>query len=140
MDQVTYQQRYNVAVSRAKNQVWIVHSLHKNEDLKAHGGCFDIRRSLLEYAANPKVFNKDEEISKQAESPFEVEVCQYLSSYGFDFIQQYPAGAYRIDIAMKGRKVAVECDGDRWHSSPKQIEADMERQTILERQIGRAHV
>lgn len=97
------------------------------------GGCFDIRRSLLEYAANPKVFNKDEEISKQAESPFEVEVCQYLSSYGFDFIQQYPAGAYRIDIAMKGRKVAVECDGDRWHSSPKQIEADMERQTILER-------
>lgn len=69
MDQVTYQQRYNVAVSRAKNQVWIVHSLHKNEDLKAHGGCFDIRRSLLEYAANPKVFNKDEEISKQAESP-----------------------------------------------------------------------
>lgn len=133
MDQVTYQQRYNVAVSRAKNQVWIVHSLHKNEDLKAHGGCFDIRRSLLEYAANPKVFNKDEEISKQAESPFEVEVCQYLSSYGFDFIQQYPAGAYRIDIAMKGRKVAVECDGDRWHSSPKQVEADMERQTILER-------
>lgn len=44
-------------------------------------------------------------------------------------------GSYRIDIvAIDGeKKVAIECDGERWHSSDLQVRNDMERQTILER-------
>ena len=133
MDEIKYQQRYNVAVSRAKNQLWIVHSLHKGMDLKIQDGLYDIRRSLLEYADNPSAFIDDDKIRENADSPFEVEVCQYLAQHGFDYTQQYPAGAYYIDIAMKGKKVAIECDGDRWHSTPEQVANDMERQTILER-------
>lgn len=132
-DQSIYQQRYNVAVSRAKNQVWIVHSLHPKDDLKIQDNLYDIRRSLLEYAADPKAFTGDEGIERKADSPFEMEVCQFLSSHGFSYIQQYPAGSYRIDIAMQGKKVAIECDGDRWHSTEQQVANDMERQTILER-------
>lgn len=133
MDQLIYQQRYNVAVSRAKNQVWIIHSLHKNTDLQIQNGCYDIRRSLLEYAENPSAFIDNDEIRKQADSPFEVEVCQYLLQHGYEILQQYPVGAYHIDIVIKGKKVAIECDGDRWHSTGRQVANDMERQTILER-------
>lgn len=41
--------RYNAAVSRAKNQVWLVHSLDTAKDLKEE----DIRRKLIEYSMNP---------------------------------------------------------------------------------------
>lgn len=133
MDHRVYQQRYNVAVSRAKNQIWIVHSLHKETDLKIQDGKYDIRRSLLEYADNPHAFVKDQDIENNADSPFEAEVCQYLSAYGFSYTQQYPVGSYYLDIAMNGTKVAIECDGDRWHSTEEQIANDMERQAILER-------
>ena len=37
-------------------------------------------------------------------------------------------------MAIDGKeKVAIECDGERWHSSETQVRNDMERQTILER-------
>lgn len=32
-----------------------------------------------------------------------------------------------------GEQVAIECDGDRYHSGQEKIREDMERQTILER-------
>lgn len=49
--------------------------------------------------------------------------------------QQKKVGAYRLDIiAVCGEKtVAIECDGERWHSGENKIREDMERQTILER-------
>jgi len=43
-------QRYNVAVSRAKDQLWVVNSLDCGADLKPG----DMRRRLLEYVANPR--------------------------------------------------------------------------------------
>ena len=44
-------------------------------------------------------------------------------------------GAYRLDLVAVcgGRSVAIECDGERWHSGESKIREDMERQTILER-------
>lgn len=37
-------------------------------------------------------------------------------------------------VAVCGKKrVAIECDGERWHSGEAKIREDMERQTILER-------
>lgn len=34
---------------------------------------------------------------------------------------------------LREEKVAIECDGERWHSGEAKIREDMERQTILER-------
>ena len=44
-------------------------------------------------------------------------------------------GAYRIDLvaSYQDQQVAIECDGEAFHSSPEQIQADMHRQAILER-------
>ena len=73
-------QRYNVAVSRAKDQLWVVHSLDYTRDLK-NG---DLRRDLLEYADNPKAFAQLVEKAKaKAESPFEEAVAKTLIASGY---------------------------------------------------------
>lgn len=125
-------QRYNVAVSRAKDQIWIIHSLDYSVDLKPG----DMRRRLLEYAANPHVASvNNTAIDEASDSPFEAEVAKALVAKGYHIVQQYPVGAYYIDmVAIDGnRRIAIECDGERWHSSEEQIRNDMERQSILER-------
>ena len=53
---------------------------------------------------------------------------------GYRVIAQWPVGAYRIDLVVEGggKRLAVECDGDRWHPIEK-LEEDMARQAVLER-------
>ena len=124
--------RYNVAVSRARDQLWVVHSLDRNNDLKSG----DIRKRLLDYISDPKAYiGKDEFIVKKAESPFEVSVAKKLIAEGYNIVQQWEVGSYRIDmVAVCGnKKIAIECDGERYHRGEKKIAQDMERQTILER-------
>lgn len=124
--------RYNVAVSRARDQLWVVHSLDAANDLKPG----DIRKKLLDFAANPNALEiSHEKISAASESPFEKAVATALSDRGYHLVQQWEVGAYRLDmVAVCGRKtVAIECDGERWHSGDAKIREDMERQTILER-------
>ena len=125
-------QRYNVAASRAKDQLWVVHSLDYTKDLKSG----DLRRDLLEYADNPKAFTQlAEKVKEKAESPFEEEVGKALVAAGYHITQQWDVGAYRIDMVVlySGKSVAVECDGKAFHSGDEQVRKDMERQTILER-------
>lgn len=125
-------QRYNVAVSRARDQLWIVHSLDVEQDLKIG----DIRRKLLEYAKNPQgTVQRREQIKKEADSPFEEEVVSRLVKDGYRITQQWQVGSYRIDlVAQYGKKkIAIECDGNRYHSTIEQVERDMQRQTVLER-------
>lgn len=125
-------QRYNVAASRAKDQMWVIHSLDLNKDLQ----CNDLRKQLLEYVQNPDNFiHRQEEIREKADSPFEEEVCSILVAKGYNIKQQWAVGAYRIDLVIcyKDKKIAIECDGEMFHSSEEKIRKDMERQTILER-------
>lgn len=124
-------QRYNVAVSRAKDQLWVVHSLDYTADLKPG----DMRRRLLEYVTNlGTVAAKASKIEEASDSPFEAAVAKALVEKGYHIVQQWQVGAYYIDmIAICGKKrIAIECDGERWHSGDK-IREDMERQAILER-------
>jgi very-short-patch-repair endonuclease len=130
-DQST-KQRYNVATSRAKDQLWIIHSLDYSKDLKSG----DIRRDLLEYADNPKAYTSIvEAIKAKAESPFEEAVAKSLVADGYNITQQWEVGSYRIDMVVQYNKIkiAVECDGEQYHSGEEKVREDMERQTILER-------
>ena len=124
--------RYNVAASRARDQLWVVHSLDAANDLKPD----DLRKKLIDYAVNPSARKLlHEQIERAAESPFEEEVAKSLSDRGYHLVQQWEVGAYRIDmVAVCGKKtIAIECDGERYHSGEVQVRKDMERQTILER-------
>lgn len=127
-----FRKRYNVAVSRARDQLWVVHSLDPASDLKPG----DIRKTLIDYAINPNAIEVQlSEVAEKSESPFEQSVASSLVGRGFHIIQQWPVGAYRLDmVVVSGQKrVAIECDGERWHSGEDKVREDMERQTILER-------
>jgi len=126
-----YKKRYNVAVSRARNQLWVVHSLDPDTHLK--GG--DLRRRLIEHARDPQALLRlMEEQGKRTDSVFEKLVLQRLLSAGYRVQPQWSVGAYRIDLVVEGqaRRLAVECDGERWHTL-EQLDRDLERQAILER-------
>ena len=126
-----YKKRYNVAVSRARNQLWVVHSIDPDTHLK--GG--DLRRRLIEHARDPQALMRAmEEQGKRTDSVFEKLVLQRLISAGYRVHPQWPVGARRIDLVVEGttKRLAVECDGERWHT-PEQLQQDLERQSILER-------
>ena len=122
--------RYNVAASRARDQLWVVSSLDAANDLKPG----DIRKQLLDYAGNPGAA-ESENAPKAEPSPFESAVVQALTDRGYHLRQHHPVGAYTLDMVAvcEGRSVAIECDGEHWHSGESRIREDMERQTILER-------
>jgi hypothetical protein len=45
-------------------------------------------------------------------------------------------GSFRIDLVVGDpdrKRLAIECDGEQWHT-PEQLQKDLERQAILERQ------
>lgn len=124
--------RYNVAASRAKDQLWVVDSLDTMNDLKPG----DIRRQLIDFSLNPNsVQDINNRIEIYSESPFESSVAKYLSARGYHLLQQWKVGAYRLDMVVVcgNRKIAIECDGERYHSGEAKVREDMERQTILER-------
>ena len=124
--------RYNVAASRAKDQLWVVDSLDSASDLKPG----DLRKKLIDWSMNPQKNQYEyEKNEKESESPFESEVAKALFSRGFHVVQQWEVGAYMLDMVAlyKEKKVAIECDGERYHSGEAKIREDMERQTILER-------
>ena len=124
--------RYNVAASRAKDQLWVVHSLDHANDLKGN----DLRKTLIEYAKNPEAFaRRIDKVKAFAESPFEEAVGKALIAKGYRIVQQWEVGSYRLDIVVIGKdgRAAIECDGELWHSGDDKIRDDMERQAILER-------
>jgi very-short-patch-repair endonuclease len=130
-DQELFKQRFNVAASRARDQMWIVHSLSPNNDLKAD----DLRRQLIEHAEDPaRLMRALEEKEKRTQSNFEREVMKRLAAAGYQVTPHWRIGTFRIDLVVEGdgKRLAIECDGDRYHPLEK-LPEDMERQSVLER-------
>jgi len=124
-----YKKRYNVAASRARDQMWVVHSLDAKADLKPG----DLRRRLIEHALDPAAAQK-EDGSARGESELERRVLAELAKRGYRAAPQWKVGKYRIDLVVLGAKtrLAIECDGDRYLPVEKIPEA-MARQSVLER-------
>lgn len=126
-----YKKRYNVAASRARDQMWVVYSMQPDVDLKAG----DIRRRLIKHALDPlATLQEFQSVEAKAESPFELDVIRRLVAKGYRVIPQWEVGRYRLDIVVDDgkRRLAIECDGDRYHPLEK-LADDMARQAILER-------
>jgi len=145
----TDQRRFNVAASRAEDQMWLFHSATRND---LSDTC--LRKRLLEFFQNPssqisqalgeeaeqlreKAYSANRQIEeppKPFDSWFELDVCLAIATRGYRVLPQYPIAGKFIDLVVEGKKtqLAVECDGDHWHG-PEQFEADMERQRKLER-------
>jgi very-short-patch-repair endonuclease len=126
-----WKKRYNVAASRAKDQLWVVYSLDHQTQLKPG----DLRRRLIEHAIDPSALMRQlEEGLARAESPFEAEIIGRLVAEGYQVHPQWRVGAYRIDMVVtgeNGKRLAIECDGDRYHYN--KVADDLARQALLER-------
>jgi len=130
-DQELFKQRFNVAASRARDQMWIVHSLSPHNDLKAD----DLRRQLIEHAEDPaRLMRALEEKEKRTQSNFEREVMKRLVAAGYRVTAHWKIGTFRIDLVVEGegKRLAIECDGDRYYPLEK-LPEDMDRQSVLER-------
>jgi very-short-patch-repair endonuclease len=126
-----FRQRFNVAASRPKDQLWVIHSLDHQRDLQPG----DLRRRLIEHAENPSALIRQQlGLEGRTESEFEKLVLRRLVAAGFRVRPQWVVGRYRIDLVVEssGGRLAVECDGDRFHPI-EQVAEDMARQAVLER-------
>ncbi len=126
-----FKQRYNVAASRARDQLWLVHSLDPAQDLQEG----DLRRRLIDHVRDPSATKRAlMRAEGRAESTLEAAVRQRLLAAGYSVAPRTWIGRYRIDIVVSGAsgQVGVECDGDE--SLPlERIPDDMARQAVLER-------
>jgi very-short-patch-repair endonuclease len=133
-ERASFKQRYNVASSRAKDQLWLVHSLDPRRDLQPT----DLRRRLIEHVQNPaaaaEAAPEPARARKRTPSAFETEVVAGLRAAGFQADTQVEVGGYRIDIVVSDgrRRVAIECDGDRVQALDR-VADEMARQAVLER-------
>jgi very-short-patch-repair endonuclease len=125
-----FKQRFNVAASRARDQMWVVHSLDP-ADLKPK----DLRRRLIQHAEDPEAVKLLMKASESAsETPLENEVHTRLFEAGYRVLPHFRVGYYTIDLVVEGggRRLAIECDGDKT-VAVEQLREDMARQAILER-------
>src|SRR5256714_12930134 len=104
-----FKQRFNVAASRARDQMWVVHSLNP-ADLKPK----DLRRRLIQHAEDPeavRLLMKQSEDS--SETPLEHEVHNRLFEAGYRVLPHWRVGFYTIApvVAGGGGRLAIEGDG-----------------------------
>lgn len=133
-------QRYNVAVSRAQDQVWLFHSVPidqlKNPDdmrFRLLEYCLEAQRAAAAGAADPELV-PDDVVVAPFESLFEQQVFNRIVERGYHVEPHFDASGYDIDMVVVGRKtmVAIQCDGDRWQGS-EEFHRDLARQRDLER-------
>ncbi|MGW7082209.1 AAA domain-containing protein [Streptomyces sp. NPDC054871] len=134
------QQAYNVAASRAQDQMWLFYSVPPDR-LKPH----DLRLNLLTYMENPPAaLEAADDIGpvlldvRRApfDSLFEQQVYVRIKERGYHVVPQFPAGSKRVDLVVVGGRgrLAVECDGDPFHRATReQIENDQRRDRELQR-------
>lgn len=123
--------RINVAASRARQQMWVVHSVDPE-----HFPDGDLRGALIRHCRDAgETTSPSGNLLDACESQFERDVLQRIVARGYRTVSvQHNVGRYRIDIVVEGphARLAVECDGDRWHG-PDVWHKDRARQQVLER-------
>jgi superfamily I DNA and/or RNA helicase len=103
---------FNVAASRACNQMWVVHSLRPEKDLKPG----DLRYRLIKHAQDPNGLRKKtiakEEVFK---SDLQRSIFKELQSRGYRVLLNFEVGMRAIDIVAEGedrQRLAIQCDGE----------------------------
>lgn len=125
-------QRLNVAMSRARDRMYLFRSVREDEY-----GADTLTAKTIRHFKAP--FRQDEvqvaQLRELCESDFELEMFDLLVAKNYRVRPQVKCGSYRIDFVVEGnegRRLAVECDGDRFHGPGQWID-DMHRQRVLER-------
>jgi very-short-patch-repair endonuclease len=126
------QQRFNVALSRARDRMYLFRSVEQDafaEDTLSGAILRHFKQPFRQDARSTHV------LRGRCESGFEFEMFDELVKRGYRVEPQVHCGGFKIDFVVEGRegrRLAIECDGDRFHG-PGQWSDDMARQRVLER-------
>jgi very-short-patch-repair endonuclease/DNA polymerase III delta prime subunit len=123
----------NVAASRARDQLWVIHSLDLGRDLKAN----DLRLKLIHHASNPDGLRPKEldKSTRKLNSELERQVHERLVDAKYSVTIGCQVGEFVLDLVVvgqKGNRVAIQCDGDR-QVDREALELSLYRQMTLER-------
>jgi very-short-patch-repair endonuclease len=112
--------------------MWVVHSV----DPSSFFPDGDLRGALIRHCRDAGATTAPPaNLLDACESQFERDVLQKITARGYRKVSvQHSVGRYRIDIVVEGphARLAVECDGDRWHG-PEVWHKDRAWQQVLER-------
>jgi very-short-patch-repair endonuclease len=128
-----YEQRFNVAVSRARDRLVLVRSVAAS-DLNPG----DLKLALIEHFRDPTKADhviRPKEVLDLCQSDFERDFGRCLLDLGYRIRPQVPVGGYSIDFVVEGaddRRLAIELDGDKYHGPDKWTD-DVRRQRAMER-------
>ncbi|MFI6225047.1 AAA domain-containing protein [Nocardia salmonicida] len=134
-------QRYNVAASRAADQMWVFHSLQ----LQDLGNAEDMRYQLLDYCQSleaaqtldddelPTPVSEDRTVAPFS-SVFEQQVFNRILDRRYRVRAHYEVGIHTLDMVIVGGhiRVAVLCEGDAW-AGPQAYQQALSWQRDLER-------
>ena len=127
-----FEQRFNVALSRARDRMYLYRSVTESELTNES----DLRLKVLRHFQDPMPQQK------QADNPldlchsnFERDFYTRLVGLGYFVTPQVNVGRYSIDLVVEvenDRRLAIELDGDQFHPPEKWL-ADFMRQRTMER-------
>lgn len=130
-------QRFNVAVTRARDQVFLYHSIPLGEFKNQQ----DWRYRLLNWFYDPMTEELKagrDALKKQFDcgraSHFSLDVGNLILDRGYKVIAEYEVIGRRIDLVVQGEnaRLAVECDGDQYHTI-ENFDEDYSREQQLRR-------
>ena len=123
---------FNVASSRARDQLWVVHSLRPDKDLKAG----DLRYKLIKHAQDPSGLRK-KTIAKEKvfTSDLQKAIFAELKERRYWLSLNFEVGTRAIDVVAHGegnQRLAIQCDGESIKTS-EELGAEMEYYMTLRR-------
>jgi hypothetical protein len=133
-------QRYNVAASRARDQMWVFHSI----PLAALSNQEDMRFQLLDHCYGVMSSDRSEGVLtapapldvrvEPFNSLFEQRVANRLVHLGYAVVPAFSVERLRLDLVVVGAasRLAILCEGDTWQG-PQAYERDLATQRDLER-------
>ncbi len=146
LTRLEYQRRFNVATSRARDQVWLFHSVTA-DDLEPT----DLRHNYLSYVLSQASATAGANVGPALTAPalrdvrpdiphprfdtlFEQRVFRALRELGYLVWPQVEVNGRRVDLVVAGgrARLAVECDADTV-MSPEQIAHEFARERELRR-------
>ncbi len=137
------ERRLNVAITRAKDSLQVITSLHGTDVAIAEGASMGkkLLREFLQYAENGEIA-LDVAVTSAGyddhDTDFEEEVCDFLRENGYEVDNQVGCCRYKMDMGLRrpGESdyvLAIECDGATYHSAKNARDRDRLRQEVLER-------
>ncbi len=137
------ERRLNVAVTRAREKVVLITSIHSSDiDKEAKALGIQTLRTYLDYAEHgPETLQSAKSGVAAFDSALDEDVAAEIKKLGYDVVPEVGCSGYRIDIGVVDPVnegcflLGVECDGATYKSSTSARDRDRLREQVL-RQLG----